>query len=110
MAKPHKIEAPEDSVYARIYAQVCAVPPGRVTTYGRVAKMVGCGPRQVGYAMASLPAGSRVPWQRVINHKGEISCRTHGRSRQRIRLRAEGVYLDRRGRVDLSRYLWPPTA
>lgn len=95
-------------MYARIYAQVCAIPRGRVSTYGRVAKMVGCGPRQVGYAMASLPAGSRVPWQRVINHNGEISCRTHGRSRQRHLLRDEGVHLDLKGRVDLERYAWPP--
>lgn len=110
MAKPRTIEAPQDSIYTRIYAQVCAIPRGHVSTYGRVAKIVGCGPRQVGYAMASLPVGSRVPWQRVINHKGEISCRTHGQSTQRARLKAEGVLLNRKGRVDLGRYLWPPAA
>ncbi|MDE1887007.1 MAG: MGMT family protein [Gammaproteobacteria bacterium] len=102
-------ESPQDSVYARIYAQVCAIPRGRVSTYGGIAQLVGCGPRQVGYAMASLPHGSGVPWQRVINHKGEISCRSHRRSTdgQRARLSAEGVIPDRKGRIDLKRFGWP---
>ena len=96
-------------MYARIYAQVCAIPRGRVSTYGGVARLVGCGPRQVGYAMAALPAGTKVPWQRVINHKGEISCRSHGRGAngQRAKLIAEGVFLDRKGRIDLKRFGWP---
>lgn len=96
-------------MYARIYAQVCDIPRGRVSTYGRVAKIVGCGPRQVGFAMASLPAGTRVPWQRVVNFKGEISCRSHGSGAdgQRARLRAEGVLCGRNGRIDLRRFVWP---
>lgn len=104
-----KVEWLQDSVYARIYAQVCAIPRGRVSTYGGVAKLVGCGPRQVGYAMAALPAGSQVPWQRVINHKGEISCRSHGRGAdgQRGRLLAEGIVPDKQGRIDLKRFGWP---
>ncbi|HKV96017.1 MAG TPA: MGMT family protein [Gammaproteobacteria bacterium] len=96
-------------MYARIYAQVCAIPRGRVSTYGGIGKLVGCGPRQVGYAMASLPHGSKVPWQRVINHKGEISCRSHGcgSDGQRARLLEEGVFPDRKGRIDLKRFGWP---
>lgn len=97
-------------MYARVYAQVRAIPRGRVSTYGRIAMLVGaCGARQVGYAMAALPAGSRVPWQRVVNHKGEISCRKHGggAGSQRFRLMAEGVNFDLKGRIDLKRYGWP---
>lgn len=104
-----KAESPQDSAYARIYAQVCAIPRGHVSTYGGIARLVGCGPRQVGYAMAALPNGSKVPWQRVINHKGEISCRSHGRGTdsQRERLLEEGVFPDRKGRIDLKRFGWP---
>lgn len=96
-------------MYARIYAQVCAIPRGRVSTYGVIAKLAGCGPRQVGYAMAALPMGSRVPWQRVINHNGEISCRSHGRGAegQWARLVAEGIYPGKKGRIDLKRFGWP---
>lgn len=108
-AKSRRSELPTDSLYARIYAQVRAIPRGRVSTYGRVAKLVGCGPRQVGYAMASLPTGSKLPWQRVVNHKGEISCRRHGQGAdgQRARLKAENVCFDQKGRIDLKRFGWP---
>ncbi|BDV44671.1 methyltransferase [Geotalea uraniireducens] len=95
-------------LYARIYTLVRRVPPGRVTTYGRIARQVGCTARTVGFAMAALPAGHDVPWQRVINARGEVSPRRNGGGDliQRLLLEAEGVRFDARRRVDLSRYGW----
>ena len=98
------------SLYARIYSAVRRIPEGRVSTYGRIAKLVDApGPRVVGYAMAALPAGSRVPWQRVVNHKGDISLRKggDGELRQRRLLEAEGVQFNLRGRINLRLYVWP---
>ena len=59
--------------------------------------------------MAMLPAGSDVPWHRVINSQGKISLRRHGGAdpEQKRRLRTEGVRLDRQGRVDLAAVAWP---
>jgi methylated-DNA-protein-cysteine methyltransferase-like protein len=106
-----KKKSPEGtSLYSRIYAQVRRIPKGRVSTYGHIAKLAGgTGARQVGYAMAALPVGSPVPWQRVVNHKGEISLRRSGdgEMRQRRLLEAEGVSFNLRGRIDLKRYGWP---
>jgi methylated-DNA-protein-cysteine methyltransferase-like protein len=96
--------------YERVYEAVRRIPPGRVATYGQIAKIVGrCTARMVGYAMAALPPGSRVPWQRVINHRGEISPRTRGDGalRQRRLLQKEGIRFDRRGRVNLKKVRWP---
>jgi len=97
-------------LYERIYAVVRQIPPGRVSTYGQVAAIVGggCTARQVGYALAALKAGDRsVPWQRVINHRGEISLRSgEGGATQRQRLEAEGVEFDSQGRVDFDRFGW----
>ena len=95
--------------YERIYAVVRRIPPGRVATYGQVAAVEGrATARMVGYAMAALGSGSDVPWQRVINARGEVSERSGGggTARQRERLEAEGVLFDRRGRVDLARAGW----
>ena len=97
-------------LYARIYTAVRRIPKGRVSTYGRIAKLVRApGPRVVGYAMAALHPGSHVPWQRVVNHKGEISLRKggDGELRQRRLLEAEGVHFSLRGRIDLKVYGWP---
>ncbi|NKC15924.1 MAG: cysteine methyltransferase [Gammaproteobacteria bacterium] len=97
------------ALHARIYEVVRLIPHGRVATYGQIAAHVGrCGPRQVGTALARLPARSDVPWQRVINAKGEISVRKDGSpsDEQSRRLRDEGVVFERRGRIDLERYQW----
>ena len=96
--------------YPRIYDLVRQIPAGRVATYGQIAGYVpGTGARQVGYAMAALDAASDVPWQRVINARGEISLRPggDGHFRQRALLEAEGVVFDGKGRIDLGRFRWP---
>jgi methylated-DNA-protein-cysteine methyltransferase-like protein len=95
-------------LHETIYRVVRTIPPGVVATYGQVATVVGCGPRLVGYAMASLPAGSDIPWQRVINSQGRISVRSDGMpdSRQRRLLVGEGIVFDAMGRVDLKQFGW----
>ena len=100
---------PPAPLYTRIYAAVRRIPKGKVNTYGGVAKRVpGATARIVGYAMAALPADSGVPWQRVVNHKGEISRRKSGLPdlRQRRLLEAEGVRFSLRGHIDLKIYGW----
>ena len=104
---------PSYSVHQKIYHVVRQIPKGKVATYGQVAKVVGrCTARLVGYAMAGLLGRTDVPWQRVINYKGEISPRKHGDGslRQRKLLEAEGVRFDSRGRVDFKKVRWtgPP--
>jgi len=95
-------------LYQHIYALVQQVPPGYVATYGRIAQLVGCTARTVGFALAALPIGSDVPWQRVINSQGKISPRTDGEGNilQRDLLEAEGVRFDHKMRVDLMIYSW----
>ena len=100
---------PSPSYRHRVYAVVRQIPPGKVATYGQVAGLVGgCTARMVGYALSSLPDGSDVPWQRVINSLGRISPHGHGLGSllQRQLLLAEGVALDLTGRIDLSIFGW----
>jgi len=104
---------PSQSAYGQIYEVVHCIPPGKVATYGQIAKIVGrCTARMVGYAMAALPHGMEVPWQRVINHKGEISSRSRGDGalRQRRLLRGEGIRFDQKGRVNFKKVRWPGPA
>ena len=98
-----------DSTYQRIYRAVRRIPRGRVATYGQVARVAGLPgqARLVGYALSALSDG-RVPWQRVINARGEISARAEAafETAQRDLLEAEGVEFDERGRVSLRRFRW----
>lgn len=97
----------DNELYPRIYATLNAVPAGSVTTYGAIAKLVGCGPRQVGQALRALPKDSKLPWFRVINSSGRISLPPgSGYEVQRERLEQEGVEFNLKGRVNLRRFGW----
>lgn len=95
--------------YTQIYALVRQIPPGRVATYGQIARFVGgCSARMVGYALAVLPQDTDVPWQRVINRQGKISVHGYGfgNALQRQLLLAENIQFDEQGRIDLDQAGW----
>ena len=98
----------DNRLFARIYEIVRQVPPSRVASYGQIAEIVGagCDARMVGYAMAGTPEGGDVPWQRIVNRQGKISLPGKGGEIQRMRLEAEGVEFDARGRIDMERFGW----
>ena len=98
---------PDPSFYQQVYAIVRLIPKGMVMSYGGVARQ--CGrpgqARAVGYALHGLPAGSRVPWWRVINSQGRISIPwSDAAEEQRRRLIAEGVPVDESFRFDMRLY------
>ena len=99
-----------DGTHSRIHRVVARIPRGRVATYGQVARLAGLAgqARLVGYAMAALPFGTRIPWQRVVNAQGAISLPGKSAERQRGLLEEEGVRFDARGRIDLDKFLWQP--
>lgn len=100
------IDQKSRALFPHIYDVVRQVPRGKVVTYGDVATLVGqgCDARVVGYAMAVCP--DDVPWQRVINAQGKISLKGDSAAKQRMRLEAEGIVFDDRGRIDLGSYRW----
>jgi methylated-DNA-protein-cysteine methyltransferase-like protein len=100
-----------DERFRQIWAVVACIPRGRVATYGQVAAYAGLPgrARQVGAALSNLPDGSKVPWHRVINARGEVSARGGlgiEEGLQRHRLEREKVRFDEHGRVDLDRFGW----
>lgn len=88
------------------------IPPGKVATYGDVAKHAGLpgAARRVGAALRGLPPETQIPWHRVINAQGRISIRegSAGQYTQRDRLEAEGVVFKPNKSIDLKRYRWNP--
>ena len=98
--------------YDSVYRVVREIPFGRVMTYGQIATILGCprSARAVGYAMRASGRRDDVPWQRVINSKGQISAKTEVERPmiQRMLLEAEGVLFDSTGACDLNTYRWEP--
>jgi len=102
------VSARPPGTYARIYAVVRRIPRGKVASYGQVARLAGLPgrARQVGYAMYALPAGSRVPWHRVVNAQGKVSRRRipGAELTQRMLLEREGVRFGPGGKIAFSRH------
>jgi alkylated DNA nucleotide flippase Atl1 len=87
-----------------VLAIVELIPPGRVTSYGAIAELVGSGPRRVGSVMAQH--GGPVPWWRVVRADGSlppshlVEARPHYLD--------EGTPLRPGGAVDIARAFWDP--
>ena len=107
---------PQDdpSYRERAYELVLRIPPGRVMSYGLVAKVLGIGydARAIGNIMYATPNedGRNIPWHRVLNAQGR--CSTAGLTsppdlQQRL-LEGEGIVFNDKGHCDLDKYLWTP--
>jgi methylated-DNA-protein-cysteine methyltransferase-like protein len=100
------------SFFDQVYAIVRQIPPGKVTSYGQIAALLGHprAARTVGWALAALREQEEqdVPWQRVINAQGRVSIRNleHAPEEQQMLLEAEGVDFNSRGFIDWKRYGW----
>jgi methylated-DNA-protein-cysteine methyltransferase related protein len=98
---------------ARVLAVLAAIPEGRVTTYGTIARHLHVTARQVAFILATLTAeeSERLPWFRVVAANGVVSSIKLGSvgRRQIVRLRTEGVAVTPRNKVEDFRMIaWSP--
>jgi len=83
------------------------IPPGRVMTYGQVARSAGSprAARQVVRVLHSMSRKHDLPWHRVVNAKGGIAIpKESAAEEQRIQLEDEGVEINPQGFVLLEKY------
>lgn len=93
---PRRIVGP--GFHAQVHGLVRKIPTGFVASYGDVAQALGrrSVARHVGWALASLPDGSDVPWWRVVDGRGRLSRPGSAvATRQAELLRSEGVEIER---------------
>lgn len=93
--------------YQSVWKVVSEIPSGHVLTYGEVARLSGMprAARRVSQALRRAPAGTKVPWHRVINSQGKISFPedSSGWQKQKDLLEGEGVIF-LKGKVNLQRF------
>lgn len=98
--------------FEEVYEVVRQVPPGRVTTYGAIARFLSlrAGARMVGWAMNGSHLRPDVPAQRVVNRIGVLSGKHFFGSPTRMQelLEAEGVIVEDDRVVDFQQRLWDP--
>ena len=93
-----------DEAFRRI---ILSLPPGKVSTYGRVAAAAGYPlyHRAVARLLRTDPP-DLLPWHRVLGAGGVIKLRNDAAREQRARLKMEGVEFHNQ-RVDMERFEHP---
>ena len=92
----------------RIYEVVREIPPGRVLSYGQVARLAGNprGARAVGFALHRNPEPGKIPCHRVVFQNGSV-CTGYafgGPEVQRRLLEEEGISFTADGYIDMKIY------
>lgn len=82
---------------------ILSIPPGKVSTYGRVAAAAGY-PRyhRAVARLLRIDPVDQLPWHRVVGAGGKIKLRGAAAHEQRARLALEGVQFNGK-RVDMER-------
>jgi methylated-DNA-protein-cysteine methyltransferase-like protein len=91
--------------FAEVYQIVKKVPPGKVITYGQIAKALGTrDARRVGQALHAN-SDPQVPCHRVVSKEGRLApgYAFGGANKQREKLTQEGVIFKDQMHVDLKK-------
>ncbi len=100
--------------FNQVYDVAKQIPPGRVTSYGAIARFLGSpgAARMVGWAMNSCSSHHEyVPAHRVVNRNGLLTGKAHfdNASAMKELLEAEGLKLDGDQIIDFKEKFWNPS-
>ncbi len=103
----------KDNFFERVYNLVKNIPPGRVTTYGAIAKALGSpmSSRMVGWALNNCHGLSEfVPAHRVVNRIGMLTGKGHFQHPDHMQelLNSEGVQVVNDKVVNFEELFWEP--
>lgn len=84
----------------RIWELAISIPPGRVTTYGNLAKAAGAGgqaARSVSSILSKFPNQGVVPWHRIVYAGGRVWLNEECSEDRLDMYEMEGIEVDARG-------------
>ena len=81
-----------------VYDLLAKIPPGKVSTYGDIAKTLGHpgASRAIGRIIANNPNPIVVPCHRVVKSNGEIGGFMYGEDKKKELLEKEGIKIENR--------------
>ena len=102
----------DSNFFNDVYDVVRLIPPGRVTTYGAIAKYLGAvrSSRMVGWAMNASHTHPDIPAHRVVNRQGMLTGKmmfAYPMQMQEL-LEAEGVRVVDDKVVEFGKLFWEP--
>lgn len=99
--------------FSKVYEVAKLIPPGRITSYGAIARYLGTAgsARMVGWAMNACHSHKDyVPAHRVVNRNGLLTGKNHFDNPNAMLelLEAEGLKLDGDQILDFKEKFWDP--
>lgn len=98
--------------FENVYAIVRLIPPGKVTSYGAIAKALGTAKssRMVGWAMNAAHSHTDVPAHRVVNRNGLLTGKMHFSHPTKMEelLKHEGIMVKEDKILDFKLHFWDP--
>jgi methylated-DNA-protein-cysteine methyltransferase-like protein len=102
----------KNNFFKDVYEVVRLIPPGRVTSYGAIARYLGTGmsARMVGWAMNASHTMENVPAHRVVNRNGLLTGKHHFGSPTRMQdlLEQEGIRVSDDQVQNFKKHYWDP--
>jgi len=106
-------QATNSNFFERVYEVARLIPPGRITSYGAIAKYLGAArsARMVGWAMNACGGREDVPAHRVVNRKGILTGKHHfqGTNLMQQLLENEGIEVVDNQIQNFEQLFWDPT-
>ncbi|MEP6262172.1 MAG: MGMT family protein [Gillisia sp.] len=103
----------EENFFTRVYEVVKLIPPGRVTSYGAIARYLGSAgsSRMVGWALNNSHILEDIPAQRVVNRHGMLTGKHHfgGTTAMQQLLESEGVEITDNQVKHFEKLFWDPS-
>jgi len=100
------------SFFEDVFDVVRKIPPGKVTTYGAIARYLGASrsARMVGWALNKSLSQQNVPAHRVVNRNGQLSGKMHfeSSSMMQLLLEKEGIQVENDKIVNFENHYWNP--
>lgn len=90
------------SFSARVYELALCIPPGRVTTYGILAKAAGgtgMAARSISSILSKAPNQSVIPWHRIVYSNGKVWLNNEYEKSRRQQYKMEGIEVDENGKI-----------
>ncbi|MFN3692608.1 MAG: MGMT family protein [Candidatus Paceibacteria bacterium] len=86
----------------RVYELALSIPPGRVTTYGAIARAAGGGPmasRSISSILSKAPNQRAIPWHRIVYAGGKVWLPSEHEATRRKMYKKEGIEIDAKGKI-----------
>lgn len=110
--KPSEFKHTKKNFFEDVYEVVKLIPPGKVTSYGAIARYLGAkgSARMVGWAMNNAHVLEDVPAHRVVNRYGLLTGKHHFSSPNEMqnKLEAEGVSIQDDKILNFDNHFWDP--